>query len=68
MSDEPTLDQIRNLANYIVNGMSYEELTSHVFNDIYSIMLDDPDVFHINLEQLGCESEDFTNEKFGVSD
>ena len=64
MSDEPTFDQIRNLAEYIVNGMSYQELTGHVFDDIYSIMLDDLDVFHTNLEQLGYEAEDFSDENF----
>ena len=64
MSDEPTVDQMRNLADYIVNGMSYQELTQHAYEDIYSIMLEDNDVFYNNLEQLDMYSEDFTNAKF----
>jgi len=31
----PTHEMIQNLAEYIVNGMSYAELTQHVYNDIY---------------------------------
>ena len=62
----PTHEMIKNLAEYIVNGMSYNELTQHVYDDVYSIMLEDNDVFHTNLEQLGYEAEDFTNENFGV--
>lgn len=65
MSDEPKVDQMRNLADYIVNGMSYQELTQHVYDDVYSIMLEDKDVFHANLEQLGYEAEDFSDENFG---
>ena len=60
----PTHEMIKNLADYIVNGMSYQELTQHVYDDIYSIMLEDNDMFYANLEQLGYEPEDFTNEKF----
>tara|TARA_Y100000356_G_scaffold18321_1_gene12984 strand:+ start:406 stop:618 length:213 start_codon:yes stop_codon:yes gene_type:complete len=60
----PTHEMIQNLAEYIVNGMTYGELTQHVYDDIYSIMLEDSDVFHANLEDLGYEPEDFTNEKF----
>ena len=60
----PTHEMIKNLAEYIVNGMSYGELTQHVYDDIYSIMLEDNDMFHANLEQLGYEPEDFTNAKF----
>jgi len=57
----PTHEMIQNLAEYIVNGMSYQELTQHVYEDVYSIMLEDSDVFHANLESLGFEPEDFTN-------
>jgi hypothetical protein len=60
----PTHEMIQNLAEYIVNGMSFEELTQHVYGDIYSIMLEDSDVFYCNLEQLDLYPEDFTNEKF----
>ena len=60
----PTHEMIQNLAEYIVNGMLCQELAQHVYEDIYSIMLDDQEVFHANLESLGFEPEDFTNAKF----
>ena len=60
----PTHEMIKNLTEYIVNGMSYEELTQHVYDDVYSIMLDDQEVFHANLESLDLDPEDFTDEKF----
>jgi len=64
----PTHEMIQNLAEYIVNGMSYQELTQHVYDDIYSIMLDDQEVFHANLADLGYKPEDFTNAKFRGED
>jgi hypothetical protein len=66
MSDTtvPTHEMIKNLTEFIVNGMSFQELTQFVYDDIYSIMLEDSDVFHANLESLSMEPEDFTNEKF----
>jgi hypothetical protein len=64
----PTHEMIQNLAEYIVNGMSYAELTQHVYDDIYSIMLEDPDVFHANLDTFDLKPEDFTNKSFGVED
>ena len=60
----PTHEMIKNLAEYIVNGMSYGELTQHVYDDVYSIMLEDNDMFYANLEQLDYEPLDFTNAKF----
>ena len=60
----PTHEMIQNLSEYIVNGMSYQELTQHVYDDIYSIMLEDSDVFYSNLEQFDLYPEDFTNAKF----
>ena len=60
----PTHEMIQNLAEYIVNGMSYQELTQFVYDDIYSIMLEDSDVFYNNLEQFNLYPEDFTNAKF----
>ena len=60
----PTHEMIQNLTEFIVNGMSFQELTQFVYDDIYSIMLEDSDVFHANLESLSMEPEDFTNEKF----
>ena len=64
----PTHEMIKNLADYIVNGMSFQELTQFVYDDVYSIMLEDNDIFYANLEQLGYEPEDFTNEKFRGED
>ena len=60
----PTHEMIQNLTEYIVNGMSYEELTQFVYDDVYSAMLNDEELFHINLEQLGYKPEDFTNKNF----
>jgi hypothetical protein len=59
-----TTEMIQNLAEYIVNGMSCQELAQHVYEDIYSIMLEDSDVFYNNLEQFDLYPEDFTNAKF----
>ena len=62
----PTHEMIKNLADFVVNNMSYEELTQFVYDDVYSIMLEDSDVFHANLSHYGCKAEDFTNENYGV--
>ena len=64
----PTHEMIKNLADYIVNGMTFQELTQFVYDDVYSIMLEDSDVFYANLKDLGYEPEDFTNESYGVED
>ena len=60
----PTHEMIQNLTDFIVNGMSYEELKQFVYDDVYSAMLNDEELFHINLEQLGYKPEDFTNKNF----
>ena len=60
----PTHEMIQNLTEYIVNGMSYQELTQYVYDEVYSIMLEDSDVFYNNLEQFDLYPEDFTNAKF----
>ena len=60
----PTHEMIKNLSDYIVNSMSFQELTQFVYDDVYSIMLEDSEVFHANLESFGYEAEDFTNKKF----
>lgn len=64
----PTHEMIKNLADYVVNSMSYEELTQFVYDDVYSIMLEDEEVFHANLKSIGFDAEDFTNESYGVED
>jgi hypothetical protein len=60
----PTHEMIQNLAEYIVNSMSYTELTQHVYEDVYSLMLHDADLFYANLDTFDLKPEDFTNEKF----
>ena len=64
----PTPEMIKNLTEYIVNGMSFQELTQFVYDDVYSIMLESDEVFHANLESLGYKAEDFTNKSYGVED
>lgn len=67
----PTHEMIQNLAEYIVDGMSYQELTQHVYEDVYSLMLHDADLFHANLESLDMKPEDFNyndDEVYGVND
>ncbi len=45
------------LANSIVGSMTVEELMQFVYDDIYSIMLEEKDVFLANLDHYG-EIED----------
>ena len=59
----PTHEMIQNLTDFIVNGMSYEELKEFVYDDIYNLMLNDEEMFYINLP-VHLKPEDFTNEKF----
>tara|TARA_B100000073_G_scaffold339548_1_gene338110 strand:- start:361 stop:564 length:204 start_codon:yes stop_codon:yes gene_type:complete len=61
----PTQEMIENLADFMVNRMSYEELKQFAYDDIYSIMSEDSDVFYTNLPEH-LEAEDFTNAKFRV--
>lgn len=67
----PTHKMIKNLAECIVNGMSYQELTQHVYEDIYSLMLHDADLFYANLDDLDMKPEDFDyndDDVYGVND
>ena len=59
----PTHEMIKNLTEFIVDGMTLSELKQFVYDDIYSIMLEDDEVFHAQLESLDMKPEDFTNEK-----
>ena len=52
-----TQEMIENLAEFVVNAMSYEELRDFVYDDIYSIMSEDSDVFYTNLPEH-LEAED----------
>ena len=59
----PTQEMMENLTDFMVNAMSYEELKEFVYDDIYNLMLNDEEMFYINLPPH-LEAEDFTNEKF----
>ena len=63
----PTQEMMENLADFMVNGMSYEELKQFVYDDIYNLMLNDEEMFYINLPEH-LKPEDFTNEKFRGED
>ena len=63
----PTQEMMENLTDFMVNAMSYEELKEFVYDDVYSIMLEDRDVFYSNLPE-GLEPEHFTNKSYGVED
>lgn len=54
----PTPEQCERLAEIIVDGLSMNELRQYVFDDVYSIMLEDKDVFFSNLENYELELED----------
>ena len=58
----PTHAMIKNLSEYIVDGMTLSELRQFVYDDIYSIMLEDDEVFHAQLESLDMKPEDFAKE------
>ena len=45
------------IAGIIVESMSWDELRQFVFDDVYSIMLEEKDVFLANLDHYG-ENED----------
>ena len=61
----PTQEMLENLADHMVNRMSYEELKDFVYDDIYNVMLNDEEMFYINLPPH-LEAEDFSNAKFRV--
>lgn len=55
---KPTPEQVEALANMVVERMSLEELQQFVFDDIYSIMLEDSDCFESNLETMNISVDD----------
>ena len=59
---KPTLEQIDNLCEYLVNGMNLQELQQYVYDDLHYLLSCDSEVFCMNLEQLGVKPEDFNNE------
>jgi hypothetical protein len=58
----PTHEMIKNLSEFIVDSMTLPELKQFVYDDIYSIMLEDDEVFHAQLESLNMKPEDFAKE------
>ena len=56
----PTQDQIVNLCEFIIGGMSFDELRQHVYDDLYSIMVNEPELFWSNLKNLDMNAEDFS--------
>ena len=56
---EHTPENCEELANYIVGGMTVQELMQFVYDDIVHIMYEDKEVFLSNAEQVGLwENED----------
>lgn len=54
----PTHNMIQKLTDYIVNGMTLDELRQFVYDDVYSAMLEEEELFHLNMEQLELDLED----------
>ena len=54
----PTHNMIQKLTDYIVDGMTLDELRQFVYDDVYSQMLEDEELFHINMDQLELSLED----------
>ena len=59
---KPTLEQIDNLCEYLVNGMTLEELQQYVYDDLHYLVSCDSEVFWMNLESLDMKPEDFNDE------
>jgi len=55
---KPTPEQVESLANLVVESMTFEQLQQFVFDDIYSIMLEDDDCFESNLETMKISIDD----------
>jgi hypothetical protein len=55
---KPTPEQVESLANLVVESMTLEQLQQFVFDDIYSIMLEDDDCFASNLEMMKISIDD----------
>tara|TARA_A100001515_G_scaffold127184_1_gene112817 strand:+ start:50 stop:238 length:189 start_codon:yes stop_codon:yes gene_type:complete len=54
----PTHKMIQKLTDYIVDGMTLDELRQFVYDDVYSSMLEEEELFHLNMEQLELDLED----------
>ena len=55
---KPTPEKVEALANMVVERMLLEALQQFVFDDIYSIMLEDSDCFESNLETMNISVDD----------
>jgi len=55
---KPTPEQIESLANMVVESMTFDELKQFVYDDVYSIMLEDDEVFYSNLDLMKISAED----------
>jgi hypothetical protein len=55
---KPTPEQVEALANMVVEQMTLEQLKQFVFDDIYSVMLEDSDCFESNLETMNISIDD----------
>tara|TARA_R100001244_G_C5068402_1_gene110735 strand:+ start:23 stop:217 length:195 start_codon:yes stop_codon:yes gene_type:complete len=51
MSNTP--ENCEKVANYIVGSMTLDELQQFAYDDIYSIMLEDNDIYEVNREVYG---------------
>ena len=59
-----TQEQIANLTEYIVDGMSYDAVLQHVYDDVYDLMSRDSEMVELNLEDLDMTADQFTDENF----
>jgi len=55
---KPTPEQVEALANMVVEKMTLEQLQQFVYDDIYSIMLEDSYCFESNLEMMNISIDD----------
>ena len=55
---KPTPEQVEALANMVVEKMTLEHLQQFVYDDIYSIMLEDSYCFESNLETMNISVDD----------
>lgn len=59
-----TQEQIANLTEYIVDGMSYDAVLQHVYDDVYDLMSRDSEMVELNLEHIDMTADQFTDENF----
>ena len=55
---KPTPEQVEALANMVVEKMTLEQLQQFVYDDIFSIMLEDSYCFESNLEMMNISIDD----------